>query len=106
MGFSQNLKQELSYSEITIKELAALSGVNLHALNNYVCKGQIPSVETGAMIARALGMTVESLVFGDAESKDDAELRAINRLSRTLTSPQRRIVLKIIKIYTQEKVAE
>ena len=102
MGFSQNLKQELSYSGIIIKELSALSGVNVHALNNYVCKGQVPSVETGAKIARALGVTVESLVFG-GETDSDLEFRSIIRLLRLLTATQRRFIHKILKALVKEK---
>jgi len=107
MGFNQNLKRELTYSGMVIRELAEKSGIKLHTINNYLStKGQIPSVETGAKIARALGTTVELLVFGESNgSKIDTDLRAINSLSRQLTDPQKRVVHKIIKILIQENKA-
>ena len=105
MGFNQNLKKELAYSGMLIRELAEKSGIKLHTFNNYLStKGQIPSVVTGAKIARALGVSVEQLVFGEEkENKTDADLRSINNLSRQLTDQQKKFVLKIIKIFLQEK---
>jgi transcriptional regulator with XRE-family HTH domain len=58
MGFKENLKSELAYSGMLVKELAAKSGVNKYSLDNYLNKrGQIPSVEAAVKIAHALGVT-------------------------------------------------
>jgi hypothetical protein len=35
MGFKENLKGELTYQNMLMKELAARSGINLHTINNY-----------------------------------------------------------------------
>ena len=103
MGFTNSLKKEIEYSGMGLREIAAKSGMKLHSLNNYLgARNQIPSVIRGAKIARALGVTVEQLVFGE-DSKDNADLRAINSLSRQLTDKQKKFVLKIIKIFLQEK---
>lgn len=106
MGFSQNLKNEFAYAGISAKELSKKSGVNPHALNNYLSKNQIPSVETGVKIARALGVTAEYLVSGKDREKDGPELRAIHRHAKTLTASQRKIALEIIKLVTQGAVGE
>ena len=106
MGFSQNLKRELSYSGIMIKELSALSGVNSHALTNYVSRrGHIPSVETGAKIARALGVSVEFLVSGEdaKESKANAEIRAIIRMVKLLPGSQRKFIIDLLKLLAKRK---
>ena len=103
MGFSKNLKREIEYSGMGLRDIAAKSGMKLHSLNNYLgSRNQIPSVIRGAKIAKALGVTVEQLVFGE-DSKVNADLRAINSLSRQLTDSQKKFLLKIIKIYLQEK---
>jgi len=65
MGFKENLKSELLYSGMLVKELAAKSGVNKYSLDNYLNKrGQVPSVEAAFKIAQTLGVTVEYLVTG------------------------------------------
>ena len=65
MGFKENLKAELAYKDILIKELSALSGVNRRTIDNYMREdGSMPSAEAAVRIARALGGTVEYLITG------------------------------------------
>ena len=102
MGFKENLKAELEYSGMLIKELSALSGVSLSTLNNYLNKrGQMPSVEMGAKIAKALGVSVEQLVSGDSEEKPDPELhmelRAVTRHYKKLKKNERTFILEMLK---------
>jgi plasmid maintenance system antidote protein VapI len=68
MGFKENLKTELSYSGMLVKELAELSGINKHTIDNYLnVKSRIPSAENAVRIARVLGVSVEYLVTGTDE---------------------------------------
>lgn len=65
MGFKENLKDEISYQGLQIKELAATAGINYGSFLSYVdVRGRIPSVEVGVKIAQALGVTAEYLVTG------------------------------------------
>ncbi|MCL2599745.1 MAG: helix-turn-helix domain-containing protein [Treponema sp.] len=105
MGFKENLKAELAYSGMLLKELSALSGVNLNTLNNYLSKrGQIPSVEVGVKIAKALGVSVEFLVLGEEAAgekiKTTGEIRAITRIARQLNDEKRRFALEMMKLLT------
>ena len=105
MGFKENLKAELAYSGMLVKELSALSGVNLHSLNNYLSKrGQFPSVEAGVKIAQALGVSAEFLVFGEEGEREDVktngEIRAITRIARQLDDEKRRFALEMMKLLT------
>jgi transcriptional regulator with XRE-family HTH domain len=111
MGFKENLKSELAYSGMLVKELAAKSGVNKHSINNYLnARGQIPSIEAGFKIAQALGVSVEYLVTGK-EGKRSKETREINnevqtiaRLAEQLDDENRKFVIDLIKlIKTREK---
>ena len=104
MGFKENLKSELAYSGMLVKELAAKSGVNKFSLDNYLsAKGQIPSVEAGVKIAQALGVSVEYLVTGKegkqkAESpKTSDDVRAIIRLAGQLNDEKRKFVIDFMK---------
>jgi len=106
MGFNENLRAELDYSGMLLKELSALSGVNLNTLNNYLSKrGQIPSVEAGVKIARALGVSAEFLVFGEETAKKEVrangEVRAIIRIAKQLDDGKRRFALEMMKLLTR-----
>jgi len=70
MGFKENLRAELQFSGMLVKELAAKSGVKKHSLDRYLdSRSQLPNVETGVKIAQALGVTVEYLVTGENNQK-------------------------------------
>jgi len=104
MGFRENLKSELAYSGMLVKELVAKSGVSKHSIDNYLnARGQIPSVEAGVKIARALGVSVEYLVTG-AEVKQakkeqtlSGESLTIARLAEQLDDDKRQFLIDFIK---------
>jgi transcriptional regulator with XRE-family HTH domain len=65
MDFAENLRGELDYQGLIVKELAAKSGINIHTLNNYLSgKKTMPPADIAVKIAAALGVTVEYLVTG------------------------------------------
>ncbi|MDR2864759.1 MAG: helix-turn-helix domain-containing protein [Spirochaetaceae bacterium] len=65
MGFNENLKSQLQFSGMLVKELAARSGVKKKTLDSYLTtQSYSPSVETAVRIAQALGVSVEYLVNG------------------------------------------
>jgi transcriptional regulator with XRE-family HTH domain len=70
MGFRENLKAELTYKDMRVKELAGLSGVKKQTVDSYLREnGCVPSVDAALNIARALGVSVEYLVTGKEEQK-------------------------------------
>ena len=100
MGFKENLKSELLYSGMLVKELAAKSGVNKYSLDNYLNKrGQVPSVEAAVKIARALGVTVEYLATGNESQGQQlsSEAYAIGRFADQLDTEKRRFILDFIQ---------
>jgi transcriptional regulator with XRE-family HTH domain len=71
MGFRENLKSQLQYSGMLIKELAAFSGVKKKTIESYLgARGYTPSVDAAVSIAKALGVSVEYLVSEKKEKKD------------------------------------
>ncbi len=76
MGFKENLKDELSFKGIMVKELADKTNINKSTLDNYLRdKHSSPTVENAVKIAQALGVSVEFLVTGEeknALSKENA----------------------------------
>ena len=63
MGFKENLKSELQYKGMTVRELAELSGVNKQTIDNYLSThNSIPSADAAVKIAKVLDVSVEYLV--------------------------------------------
>jgi len=103
MGFKENLKAELAYKDILIKELASISGVNRRTIDNYLREdGSIPSADAAVRIAAALGVTVEYLITGNEQQERKAaqpvpDSRAILKNLEALNKRDRKIVLNLIK---------
>jgi transcriptional regulator with XRE-family HTH domain len=102
MEFKENLKSELAYSGMPVKELAARSGENKYSIDNYLNKrGQMPSACAAVKIARVLGVSVEYLVAGqegDGARQLSAESWNIARLAEQLEKKDRRFVLDFINM--------
>ena len=103
MGFKENLKAELAYKDILVKELAALSGVNRRTIDNYLRRDNCtPSADAAVRIAGALGVTVEYLVTGHErheQSKNplSPDPRVVLKSLESLNNRDRKIVLNLIK---------
>jgi len=105
MGFKENLKFQLEYSGILVKELAARSGINKRTLDSYLgTKNFRPSAEAAVKIAKALGVTVEYLVTG-TDSKINhrfsmypEDLQKIIIISKQLSSKDRNIIINLARM--------
>jgi transcriptional regulator with XRE-family HTH domain len=85
MGFRDNLKAALQFSGISVVDLAGITGISKHSLDNYLnLREQIPSAEAAVKIARALGVTVEYLVLGSRREPEAIRSRSTNEV-RELT---------------------
>jgi transcriptional regulator with XRE-family HTH domain len=105
MGFKENLKNELTYAGMLVKELAALSGVNKRTIDNYLREeGSVPSVEAAVSIAQTLGVSVEYLVTGEEPQRDkpisslSPVVRSIIHITCQLDPRDRIMVLDIAKL--------
>ena len=109
MGFKENLKSELVYSGIMVKELSAITGIKKHTLDNYLnTHNSIPNAESAVKIARALGVSVEYLVTG-AEGKKgktqpplSPEMRLLVDTAANLSPKSRRLAIKLVKVLKLE----
>lgn len=74
MGFKENLKTELDYKNMKVKELAFYSGINKRTLDQYLSSAaKMPSAENAVKIASALGVSVEYLVTGKQNTSDSSK---------------------------------
>lgn len=74
MSFKENLKDELNYQGILVKELSLKSGVGKRTIDNYLRSNESqPTAENAVKIAKALGVTVEYLVTGKNPSTQNSK---------------------------------
>jgi len=65
MGFNENLKGELEYRGMPVKELAHRTGMPKQTIDKYLLSNSsMPSADKAVVIARVLGVSVEYLVTG------------------------------------------
>ena len=110
MSFRENLKTELSYSGMLVKELAAQAGLKKHTIDNYLSvRGRMPSADAAVRIARVLGVSVEYLITGSktAETKDSShfspEIRHIARTVENLKPDNQKIVQLLVETLKKQE---
>jgi transcriptional regulator with XRE-family HTH domain len=101
MGFRENLKAELTYQNILVKELAARSGINKRTIDNYLREnGSAPSAEAAVLIAKVLDVSTEYLVTGQEIHRGrnlalSADVRNIAALLEQLAPGDRKFILNM-----------
>jgi transcriptional regulator with XRE-family HTH domain len=108
MGFRENLKSELVYKGMLVKELAALSGISRHTLDNYLnIRGHIPSADIAVKIARILNVSVEYLVTGDEPLREMAPQnrgnQALIKNISLLDERDRQLIYEIIQLFCNHR---
>jgi len=108
MGFKENLKGELEYSGIPVKELAHRTGIPKQTIDKYLLSNSsMPPADKAVKIAQILGVSVEYLVTGSKNSNIKTQniylspkMRAINECIKALSFEE----LKIIETAVAELV--
>jgi transcriptional regulator with XRE-family HTH domain len=105
MGFRENLKSELSFRGMLVKELAEKSGVSIHTINNYLnLRGRMPAAATAVKIARALEVPVEQLIDGRGQTPAlEPELRSHLQTMQTLDVADRTIIYTLAAMLAGRK---
>jgi transcriptional regulator with XRE-family HTH domain len=107
MGFRENLKAELLYKDMLVKELAIRSGIKKRTLDNYLREeGSIPPADAAVRIANALDVSVEYLITGKdmgRKTKRDplADLNPLVRMTiqvlENFSARDQKIVYNLVK---------
>jgi transcriptional regulator with XRE-family HTH domain len=104
MGFRENLKAELTYSGMLVKELAAKTGLKKHTIDNYLSvRGRMPAADVAVRIANALGVSVEYLITGSEIAGNRSpmqfppEIRHMALTAEKLKPDYRKIALSFIE---------
>ena len=103
MRFRENLKSELIYKDMLVKELAEKTGISRHTLDNYLnVREHLPTIDVAVKIAQALGVSVEYLATG-IESPQvnipmNSEIITLIQNYNLLNEDDRRIVTELIQL--------
>jgi transcriptional regulator with XRE-family HTH domain len=103
MTFKENLKSELSYKGILVKELAGMAGISKSTLDNYLnAREYMPPADIAVKIAHSLGVTVEYLVTGEeitsARLSQGTEIKELIHDFKRLNEDNREMIKDIIKL--------
>ena len=116
-NFRENLRSELNFQGVAIKELSARTGIPVATLDCYLgTRATVPSVEAAFKIAQALRVPIESLLVGEKASVESPvigkkaskeyhpkkicrEAREIIRWIETLNAEQCKVILNVISTF-------
>lgn len=108
MGFKENLKAELAYQDMQVKELADITGISRYTLGNYLSvRERIPTADVAVKIAQALGVSVEYLIIGEKNNIEKPsfgpEIRALIQNYKLLGEDDRKMITGIMQLYKHKK---
>lgn len=111
MGFKENLKEQLSFSGMYVKELAAASGVKKQTIDSYLnVNSCMPSADAAVAIAKALGVSVEYLVTGGESkrisSKYTKDSYIAAEIIAQMSEKSRKMAITVIRAMKQHEVEE
>ena len=105
-NFRENLRKELDYQGIIVKELSAKTGIPVATLDCYLgTRATVPSVEAAVKIAKALQVSVEYLFNGESpgikktHSKLGREALELIRQIEHLNPGQCKAILNMINAF-------
>jgi transcriptional regulator with XRE-family HTH domain len=105
-NFRINLRNELDFQGVIIKELCSRTQIPIATLDSYLRNHATePSAENAVKIARALQVSVEYLVIGETTGRDkpqvhlSREAREILRRIENLNSEQCKAILQMLTAF-------
>ena len=108
MGFKENLKSELIYQDIQVKELADLTGISRYTLGNYLsARERIPTADVAVKIAKALGISVEYLVTGEEniieKSSSGSRIRGLMQNYKFLSEDDQELIIAMTQFLKNKR---
>lgn len=98
MGFKENLKNELTYQGMLVKELSQKTEIPKRTLDNYLReKGSMPPADYAVRIAKVLNTSVEFLINGTEEKKEQSLVDKNIALFSKLKEADQKYFLKLME---------
>ena len=106
--FNKNLRNELNYQSITVKELSIRTGIPVASLDCYLgACATVPSVDAAVKIARVLGVSVEYLVTGEEKQTNEhsfgSKIRSLIQNFKLLNEEDQKMIISIVQLYKNRK---
>ena len=81
MGFRENLRNEMYYMDVTVKELSEKTGIPYNTILSYLNKyiNSVPKADSAVKIAKVLNVSVEYLVSGQ-DTKISPQKKSNNKV--------------------------
>jgi transcriptional regulator with XRE-family HTH domain len=109
INFKGNLRAELDYLGLTVKELSAKTGIAKGTLDCYLgVRSSMPPADIAVKIAGVLGVSVEYLVAGEEEKKQglfrlyDHTIRTIIQILLKLSEENNEIILEVARVLKKQ----
>ena len=112
MSFRENLKSELVFRGVLVKELSSKTGINKRTLDNYLReKSSTPPADIAVKIADALGVSVEFLVTGtdkksslSPEERYSADVRILAKKLSAMTENEKKLVTALVEEIERQRI--
>lgn len=103
MDFRTRLREEIEFSGMTDKEVAAKAGISKRALDSYVgSQNCMPSAEVAVKLAKVLGTTVEYLIEGTVISagrtESDSKAKELFHSFGKLSDKNKNLLVSVCKL--------
>ena len=100
MDFKDRLREEISFSGLSYKELSAKSGVSKRTIISYVSEQScMPSADAAVKLAKSLNTSVEYLINGEKDglqnSKFNEDSRKLLHTFSRMPASQKKLLLSI-----------
>ena len=107
IDFKSNLRSELDFLGLTVKELSFKTGIAKGTLDCYLgVRASMPPADIAVKIANALGLSVEYLVTGKEMNKNDKllskNIRSIINILVELSEKDIEAILELSKIFKRQ----
>lgn len=99
MDFRTRLKEEISFSGLTNKEIAAKAGITKRAVDSYVSnQACMPAADVAVKLAKVLNTSVEYLITGmevESPAKTEKNARKLLHIYYTLSEKEKTLLLSV-----------
>lgn len=104
MDFRERLREEISFSGLSYKELSAKTGISKRTIISYVSEQScMPSAEAAVKLAEVLNTTVEYLIAGEKgnNSNSTEESRKLLHIYLSLPEEQKKLLIAVAEDFTK-----
>lgn len=106
MDFRDRLREEIAFSGLSYKELAAKSGISKRTIISYVSEQScMPSADIAVKLAKVLNTSVEYLILGEKSSQintqSSEDSRKLLHIYSSLPENQKKLLLAMAEDFTK-----